>query len=569
MSAYALGLLLSIGAYLLVGNYAGRKVKRLEDYFVAGRNAPTLLIVGSLIASLISTNAFMGETGQAYSGYPAILIILTLINCVGYVLGALLFGRFLRRSRALTVAEYFGQRFDSRRVQAAAGITVALGCTAYLVVVTQGAATIVHKVTGFPFLAALALTWAGYTLFTLYSGSRGVILTDTMMFLLFTVVALLGLGFILREIGGWQTAVSELARFEAKPGILSWHGVNTPESTWKTPAESLTYSIILGLAWGIVVAVSPWQASRYLMARNEHTVIRSSAIAAAVIMVFYLALMFAAAAINLINPDIDPAQESMIWTALNRMPTLMGVLLVSGILAAALSSASTFLSLVGFSASNDIRPPRRTTDAERLKSSRLAMLLIGLAALALAVLVPEGRLYWITYFAGTLFASSWGPVAFMSVWSRRITEAAAFWGIIAGLLGNLLTNGLALLRLVDLPVVLDPILVGALVSYLTIEAVSSRGRVREREHAWRERLHRVPVAEIDAARLRRTLAWSAVVMASGVVMTLFLIFFYYLPYREATQNRAGGELMLSIAVGLAVFLAGLIAWRGTDSTYGD
>jgi Na+/proline symporter len=109
MNVYAVGLLVSILVYLVVGNYAGRRVKHLEDYFVAGRKAPTLLIVGTLVASLMSTNAFMGETGRAYSGFPAVIIILTAINVVGYVAGGLYFGKYLRRSRALTVAEYFGQ----------------------------------------------------------------------------------------------------------------------------------------------------------------------------------------------------------------------------------------------------------------------------------------------------------------------------------------------------------------------------------------------------------------------------------------------------------------------------
>ena len=40
MSVYAFGLLISIIVYLAVGSYAGRKVKHLEDYFVAGRKAP-------------------------------------------------------------------------------------------------------------------------------------------------------------------------------------------------------------------------------------------------------------------------------------------------------------------------------------------------------------------------------------------------------------------------------------------------------------------------------------------------------------------------------------------------
>lgn len=100
INLYAAGIVVSILVYLAVGNYAGRKVKHLEDYFVTGRRSPTLLIVGTLVASFLSTNAFMGEVGQSYSGYPAVLIMLTAINCVGYVIGALWFGRFLRRSRA-------------------------------------------------------------------------------------------------------------------------------------------------------------------------------------------------------------------------------------------------------------------------------------------------------------------------------------------------------------------------------------------------------------------------------------------------------------------------------------
>jgi len=567
MNVYAVGLLVSILVYLVVGNYAGRKVKHLEDYFVAGRQAPTLLIVGTLVASLMSTNAFMGETGVGYSGFPAILIILTAINCIGYVLGGLYFGRFLRRSRALTVAEFFGQRFSSRRVQAVAGITVVLGCTGYLVVVTQGVATIIHEVTGLSFHLTLLVAWVGYTLFTLYSGSRGVVLTDTMMFLLFSAVALLGLTFIVDDAGGWFTAVRNLAGFEAKPGIISWHGMTGPDATWKTPAESLIYGIILGIGWGIVVAVSPWQASRFLMARNEHTVIRSAVITAGVIMALYLVLMFSGAAINLINPQIDPAQENMIWAALNIMPLLIGVLLMSGIMAAGLSSASTFLSLVAFSASNDIMPPRDLDDGARLKMSRQAMFVLSLVALAIAFLLPEGQLFWITYFAGTLFASSWGPVAFMSVWSSRITEAGAFWGIIAGLLGNVVTNALALLHIVDLPVILDPILVGVALSYVTVELVSLKTTVSEKEHALRERLHQVPASEIDPVKLRRTLLWPKILIASGVLLSVLMMVFYAMPYREASAGDATGEILMSLGVGLCLVVAGVLAWWGTARSY--
>ncbi len=567
MNVYAAGLLISMIVYLAVGNYAGRKVRKLDDYFVAGRQAPTLLIVGTLVASLMSTNAFMGETGMAYGGNPGLIVLLTAVNCIGYTAGGLFFGRFLRRSRSLTVAEYFGRRFDSRRVRAVSGVTVLLGCTAYLVMVTQGAATIIHEVSGLSFLLTLPIAWAGYTLFTLYSGSRGVVLTDTLMFLLFGSVAFLGLAFIVDQGGGWFTAVRELAVLESRPDILTWHGTVGESTPWETPAQALVWSLILGIAWGIVVAVSPWQASRYLMARDEHVVIRSATITAGMVMVLYAVLMFSGAAINLINPAIEPAQENMIWAAMNAMPPLLGVLIMSGILAAALSSASTFLSLSGFSISNDILEPPDPDDPRSLGQSRRAMFGVSLAALLIAYLLPEGRLFWITYFAGTLFASSWGPVAFMSVWSRRVTEAGAFWGIIAGLAGNLLFNAISVLGLADLPVYLNPILVGVILSYLTIEGVSARGRVSEREHAFRAELHVTPESEFQGSKVFRTVGWSWALIVGGVLTAALMVVFYALPYRAATGANGAGEIAMSLGVGLALVVTGALARWGTLRSY--
>jgi sodium/pantothenate symporter len=146
MNPYTIGIMVSILVYFVIGNYAGRKVKHLDDFFVAGRQAPTLLIVGTLVASLLSTNAFMGEAGMAYQGYAMLLLLLTGINCSGYVAGALFFGGYLRRSEALTVAEFFGKRFDSHRVQAIAGITLVVGLSGYLMAVAQGASLLISEV---------------------------------------------------------------------------------------------------------------------------------------------------------------------------------------------------------------------------------------------------------------------------------------------------------------------------------------------------------------------------------------------------------------------------------------
>lgn len=195
------------------------------------------------------------------------------------------------------------------------------------------------------------------------------------------------------------------------------------------------------------------------------------------------------------------------------------------------------------------------------------MLFLSVVALVIAYLLPQGKLFWVTYFAGTLFASSWGPVAFMSVWSKRITEAGAFWGIIAGLLGNIVTNTLALLNVIDLPVILDPILVGVVVSYITVELVSRYSTVSAEEHALRERLHRIPPDEIDRERLSRTLLWPKILIVAGIILSVLMVFFYAMPYREASGESAIGEVVFSLGVGMSLVITGALAWWGTARSY--
>ena len=565
MNPYIIGILVSLAVYLAVGTYVGRKVKRLDDYFVAGRQAPTLLIVGTLVASLLSTTAFLGEVGMAYSGYGALILTLVAINVTGYIAGALFFGRHLRRSRALTVAEYFGQRFASRRVQSVAGIMIVVGLGAYLMAVTQGTALVVTAVSDIPYRLALFVVWAAYTAFTFYSGSRGVVINDTMMFLLFTVAAFVAMGCVVAAVGGWYPAVEALATFGEKPGIISWHGLTGPGANWETPADALAWAVILGLAWSVVVAVSPWQASRYLMAKNEHVVIRSGCGAGLALLVLYPALMFCGAAINLAHPRIAPVEGAMIWATQHLMPTLAGVVVIAGIAAAGLSSATTFLSLVAFSASHDVVPGGTADEARRLQISRWSMIGVGVAALALSMAVPP-NIFWITYFAATVFASSWGPVAFMSVWSRRITADGAFWGMVAGFFGNVVPKAFSLLDIIELPAWADPILIGAVLGALVTVIVSRRGTVTEAEERYRARLHVTPPGELDAQETRRTLRWPTILMAGGVLLTILMIVFYALPYRAATgghtQPLLSGELLLSLACGFVLIACGMVARWG-------
>ena len=112
MNLYFLGILAALVVFFAVGIGAGM-VKDTNDYYVSGRNAPTLLIVGSLIASFLSTGAFLGDTGEVYSGFFIGIVTVGVIQATGYIHGAGFFGRYIRRSEVTTLPEYFGRRFCS------------------------------------------------------------------------------------------------------------------------------------------------------------------------------------------------------------------------------------------------------------------------------------------------------------------------------------------------------------------------------------------------------------------------------------------------------------------------
>ncbi len=60
MTVYLVGIIIALILFIVIGVIAGRSVKDTNDYYVAGRRAPVILIVGSLIASFLSNRGVHG-----------------------------------------------------------------------------------------------------------------------------------------------------------------------------------------------------------------------------------------------------------------------------------------------------------------------------------------------------------------------------------------------------------------------------------------------------------------------------------------------------------------------------
>ena len=554
----------SILIYILVGSYAGRSIKKLDDYFVAGRRAPTILILGTLVASVMSTSIFMGEAAFTYDGQFGAYLLFPGIAVTGYMLGALFFGVYLRRSRAPTVADYFGQRFQSRRLQQLAGFTIILGLGGYLLIVTQGAAILLSDITGLSFVGSLVVAWFSYTIFTMYSGSKGVIITDTLMFLLFMAATVVFVFYVVDGFGGISTAITDMTRVESKSGIASWTGIIGDGTSWPTALDYVIWAVVMDIAWAFVYAVGPWQASRHLMARDEHVVLRAAILACFCVIVLQMLVYGIGGLMNLANTDIKPSETVIIWAARTLVPELLGAFLLAGIVAAALSSASTFLSLVGFSISNDMGPKPL---ALNVSTTRKIMLTTSLIALVCCYFFPP-NIFWFMLFIGTVFASSWGPVGLMSVWSKRITKDAAFWGMFSGFFMNVIPAAIDYLGIYRMPEYY-PAVIGTVVSFVVILVVSAQGKVTREEKNYRLRLHRPPATDIDLAKTKKTLLAPMGLIVYGVAMPLLLLKYYVVPYQVGTGeilpggsvNWNTGEALITVTIFLLHVPLALMAMK--------
>lgn len=532
MNPYLLGIVLSLLVFFSVGLIAGRKVKDTNDYYVSGRNAPTLLIVGSLIASFLSTGAFLGDTGEVYSGFFMGIVIVGVIQATGYIYGAGFFGRYIRRTEATTVPEYFGRRFQSVPLRRLSSLIMIISVSAYLLSAIQGVSTLIASITSLRYPTCAVIVWLAFTVFTIYSGSPGVLLTDTIMFLIFLLAALAAMPFIVSEAGGWFGGIAALASCESMPGIISWSG--NPGYLYPDGISNLVWAVTYGVVWALVVAVSPWQTSRYLMAKNEHVVMRSSIWSSIGVMVVTISLYFTAAFIRNINGSLA-GSEALIWTALNVLPPLIGIALLTGISAAGISSASTFLSLIGFSIANDMLPGAVRTEREKLRLSRWAMFIASLVILVLAYFNPP-QIFMIMYFGGTVIASSWSVVAFGSVWSRRLSKTGAYLGMLFGFLGCVVPKIFYSVRGIVPPVYLDPFFTGILLSVFGAVLGSLLRRPSLGEQAMHAELFVSTIPESDREECRKDHRMWRLYLCYGVALGLFFLFMYALPYCRAVAG---------------------------------
>lgn len=521
MNIYTIGVAISFVLYMIIGAIISSKVKNANDFYVAGRQAPVLLIVGSMIASYVSTGMFMGDAGEYYSGLFSPMTILATMQVVGYMYGAVMFGRYLRRSEVYTIPEFFGKRFCSPRLHKLATITAIITMTVYLLSVIQGVGSLLHVITGLDYSVCIIACVVVFAFVSIFSGARGVLITDTLMFGIFTVSLVVATFIIAHKAGGWSSVVKQLSTFEIKD-LLAWSG--NLGYMYNSGTQNVIWGIVYGVVWMSVCMVGPWQSSRYLMAKNEHTVIRSALFSAFGIFALQLLLGMSAVTVNLFHPQMESASHVMIWASMNVLPTVIGVILLTGVVAAGISSATTFLSLIGTSVANDVLQNK----GKPVRNGRIAMAVVSAVVLLLALLNPP-QIFWIMFFGGAIVASSWMPVAVASIMSKRVTKTGAFCGMLTGFIVCFVLKLVFNIASISAPAYLDPTVLGIVANVIAIVIGSALTKVTKEEKEARAALFVIPESEKEPKEIKKTLSYLKWFVVLGVVVMIILVAVWGIP----------------------------------------
>jgi len=419
---------------IIVGFITSRKMLNHSEFFLGGQKIPGWVITISERASGESAWLLLGLTGAALS--VGLGEIWTVIGCVAGILFLWFFlgGRLrkeLEQYDAITLPEFLAQRFTDPKnhIRWLASLIIIFFFAFYVSAQMVGAGKVLMKtqivtaewelvlgsITISPEVWGIFLGAVIVVVYTFLGGFRAVVWTDLMQgfIMLFALIALPIIGTIeLLEQGG--SIGNALA--QAGPEKASWFSA---KPFW--PSVSL---LLGGLAWGLGYMGQPHLLVRFMALPKAEEVKKLRWLAGSWTVLAY----GGAFSIGLIGLALygsgeltQDTEKIMPMLAMNLLPPWFAGIVISGAVAAMMSTADSQLLVVTSAFSEDITTrifKKKLSDKQKVQLSRLVTLLLGTLAFILAI-TSKDTVYAMVSFAWSGLGASFGPVILlMFIWPK-------------------------------------------------------------------------------------------------------------------------------------------------------
>ena len=423
-----------------VGIYFFFKTRKggTKDYFLGGRQMNSWVTALSAQASDMSAWLLMGLPGSILAfGVGKVWI------AVGLLIGTYLNWKFtaprLRSfSKAagdsITIPEYLSNRFftEKKTLRVVSAVVFLICYAVYAASSFKACGTLFNTVFGMDVTAATLLAAGIILAYTFLGGYEAVCWTDFFQGMLILIALLAAPIFALKAIN--SGAVTETVAVSAN----YWNLLPSGKLDW----ESIS-SILSGLAWGLGYFGMPHILVRFMSIKSGKMIKQSRLIA----MIWVVLALGAAVAVALVGrvylPTLPDSESNLVFIKMVRslFPAFISGILLSGILAASMSTADSQLLVSASAFTSDIYLPiirKKASQKESMWASRITVMAITVAAFFIAIDPDSGDIMNLVENAWAGFGSSFGPVILLSLFWKKFSYRGAVAGILAGALTDVL-----------------------------------------------------------------------------------------------------------------------------------
>ncbi len=441
---------------LIIGlSYAKRSNTSSSEYFLGGRKVGPWFTALSAEASDMSGYLLMGLPGLAYFTGAADVGWTAIGLAVGTYLNWLLVAKRLRRyseraGDAITLPGFYSNRFHDEKnvIGTIAAVIILVFFCVYTGSCFVTCGKLFHTLFGIDYALMMVFGAIIVFLYTMVGGYLSVVATDFVQgCLMFFALAIVVAGSITMA-GGLDNTVAFLKDI---PGYLSMTQSATPQlgadgtqesaggqPLFGVPAEYGVLSIVSTLSWGLGYFGMPQVLVRFMGIRSDEQVKMSRRIA----IVWVVVSMFCAVMIGIIGRYLMPtqlatqsaAENIFIVLAQDMLPAFLCGIVVSGILAASMSSASAYLLITGSSVAENIFHgifKKDATDNQILVVSRITLAVVLLFGIWIAW-DENSVIFTVVSYAWAGLGASFGPLTLFSLYWRRTTKSGAIAGMLTG-----------------------------------------------------------------------------------------------------------------------------------------
>ena len=421
--------MIGIGVFFFLRSKNGGE----KEYFLGGRKMGPWVSALSAGASDMSAWVLMGLPASVYAlGLGQVWIAIGL--AVGYALSWIFEAPRLRAfsiaaDDSITIPQYLTNRFKSKShsLQVVCAIIFLVAYTIYAASSIKAAGTLFHTVLGLDANVAMYIAAAIIIGYTFLGGFSAVCWTDFFQGLLMLGALLLAPIFAATRLSGGSTAQIT----EQVPNFFS------PFASWQ--------DIVSGLGWGLGYFGMPHIIIRFMSVESQKSLRRSAKIGITwTTLILIFSVLVGVIGRMYLSYDENIANNSLVFISMVRQlfPSIISGILLSAILAAAMSTADSQLLSAASAFSSDVYKPLirkgKTTDKEMLWTGRVVVLVIALLALIIASNPNAGSIMDLVSNAWGVFGAAFGPAILLSLFWKRFTFKGAVAGIVVGAIADIL-----------------------------------------------------------------------------------------------------------------------------------